>query len=81
MHKYTTRIRIIIIGYVTLITGTFWIASELYHQYVSSTLSEEAKAQISSFNPQLQTRILDELAEKRQIDIPFEGQMPDIFAK
>ena len=63
-----------IIGLVTIITGTIWVTADLYHQFVADTLSEELKVQITPLSPQLQTRVLDELSAKRSIEVNFEQQ-------
>lgn len=55
----------IIIAVFTIVTVLIWIAADIYHISVSSTIPEDMKQVIAPFNPNLDTQIFDELKNKK----------------
>lgn len=55
----------ILIAIFTIITTLIWIASSIYHISISSTIPEDMKQVILPFNPNLDTKIFEELKTKK----------------
>lgn len=57
----------IIIAVVTILTIIIWIAGNLYHISVTSTVPEDIQKTLAPFNPNLDVDFLQSLKNKKQV--------------
>jgi len=68
MRKNVTKIRLIILIIVTLVTGIVWIGGEIYSTYTADLLTPELKKDIEPLNPRLYIQALDKLEQKNGLE-------------
>lgn len=57
--------QLILLAIFTIFTIIIWIASDLYHISITSTIPEDMKQLVVPLNPTLDTKIFDELRSKK----------------
>ena len=51
-------------GILSFIVVTAWIGFEIYHAYTTSTINPEVEKYLTPLNPSLNTKVLDNLANR-----------------